>query len=188
MSTETAVVTSVGEPGLLSPVMYSPKDAPAVPETCTLCGHLPGTPVKLSDEEDRKEVFRAVLGRRPFRKMYMMFNGEFQVILRTLMTPEQALQLTLEAKFNSLDDLKETEIDQLRLLFSVEQLGEKPLPKPAASMTVEEVRALISSSFADIDYLLLCKVAEIRSAFLNLYEQIIEEGFDANFYKGAGRI
>ena len=109
------------------------------------------------------------------------------------MTSEQVLLTTLETTIRNLlegqaVEVVRGEISRLRLLFYIEKLGDKLLPKPSVSMTTEEVRKLAQEAFSDTHFALLQKVTAIQVAFIDLYEQIIEEGFDANFYKGAGRI
>lgn len=176
----STVTTSDTTPDTV-PVVVVKEETP--PSPCVLCGHLPGDLIKLTDDEDKKEVLRAVLGRRPFRKKYSLFNGGLDVVLRTLMTADQDLLTGLEALF---DDSQK--VSRLRLLFFLEKIGDKQIPKPSPGMTVTDVDKLLEEAFKDIDFVLLQKIVSIQIIFVDLYEQILEEGFDANFYKGAGRI
>ena len=147
--------------------------------------------------EDMQEYVRSVLGNKPFRKVYELYNKALQVELVSLTEDEtKRLSLILAEYRNVLRDMSEEalasggggsmeEALSVRVLFYVRKLGTQTWPCATAS-TLEEAREEFQLRFGKTGETVLPMLIRLALQFTRLLESLVESGFDESFYRGAG--
>lgn len=159
--------------------------------TCKRCGYEYAEEDLKVDEEDLKEFVRSLLGNHPFTKEYSLFNGEFKVSYRTLQS-DQSSRLaehlyTLDRLFNE-DQKREMDsaVLKLKLCYYTKECNKIAFPvisKEKDTETVLKECKDFLSVFTDNAMSILTRTL---SEFLILQRMLIEEGYDVNFWEGAG--
>lgn len=167
-----------------------PSDAPTQESVCARCGYRPGAQLAPS-EEDMQEYMRSLLGTKPFKKEYSIYEGELKLTFRTLKAREvDSLNNILFEMMANIANLRVQDLSiKLKLLYflSCIQTGPESTELTIPEITqVSEIQDAFQSVFGDYSEPLIRIMSQTLTAFLELQEALVDTGFDENFWKGAG--
>ncbi len=152
---------------------------------CELCGHIQDKNISIAPE-DLKEFIRSILGARVFIKIYKLYDGEYKLAFKTL-TAEESSRLSILLSKLSLEDLTEYEKQQIaikiKLVYYTHSICGETFSIPKTTV-ISEVLDKYDEMFKDENTVSLSVKTLIQ--FLTLQKLLIEEGYDANFWKSAG--
>ena len=158
--------------------------------TCSRCGWTPdGNPAP--SEEDTKEYLRCILGSKPFYKEYELYDGQIKITYRTCNNRE--VDGLNEILFDMNGDVERGELQdksiKLKLLYFLSdiKLGDKKesFDIPALDHHVD-IDAEFNNRFADVAEPVIRMMTQSMFLFLELQQALVANGFDENFWKGAG--
>jgi hypothetical protein len=179
---EDAKNTVVGESG--------PSEEEGKVFTCARCGWNPeGNPAP--SEEDTQEYLRCILGSKPFYKEYELYDGQIKITYRTCNNKE--VDGLNDILFDMNKDVEQGELQdksiKLKLLYFLSdiKLGDKN-----ESYTIPELKHYVdiddafNERFADVAEPVIRMMTQSMFLFMELQQTLVADGFDSNFWKGAG--
>ena len=143
-------------------------------------------------EDDKKEYLRTILGEGCFTKEYLLYGGKFKIKFVDLMTQEaDAMVEILNQAIN--DPLFITKAIKIKLIFSTlyyikgdkkVEMDKKNILKPG--ITIKEALEEYNKFF-NLPETQCGMIGKLYQDFSNLIICLAENGFDENFWEGAGR-
>ena len=172
---------------------------------CPRCGwSTEGVPK--APEADLQEYLRCVMGGNRFTKTYLLYNGAMKLTFSTL-TMDEADRLNMvimQNKFEDNDELSDV-ARKTKLMFCLRTIKlqgdtvvhtppqavtvvpeSKPEDKPVFDWSKETMGALFKERFGRMDETMLRTIYRTYALFDGLSRLLVSDGFDENFWKGAG--
>jgi len=157
-------------------------------KACEICGHILTKKIH-PEEEDLKEFIRALLGDRPFVKKYSLYNGQYNLTYKTLISSEASRLSMFLTKILTDDKLTKIEkrenVVKIKLLFYLESINGVFISSPEEE-SLELLLKRYAKDFESDSENAISIYVKTLIQFLFLQKLLIEEGYDANFWKGAG--
>jgi hypothetical protein len=160
------------------------------PEPCVRCGWSPGKENKPL-ESDLEEYLRCILGGQSFHKEYEMYDGKIKLVFRSINNKQvDALNNLL---FKMADHIDQAVIQdksiKLKLMYFLseaklaEQTHEYPMPRITE---YDQIDAEFNARFGEFGEPVIRMMSQTLMLFMELQGMLITQGFDSNFWKGAG--
>lgn len=140
-----------------------------------------------SQEEDKKNYLRSVLGEEPFRKLYPLFDGQLKVECVSL-DGAQSRQLALLLRDAQSPNAYNVLVDslQIRMLFYIRRVNADEYAPPPATANYADVQKLFLERFGRKSENLLGTLSRLMMEFTRLIDILSSEGLDNAFWKSAG--
>ena len=159
-------------------------------EPCYRCGYSDAAePEPL--EEDLEEYLRCILGGKEFHKEYELYNGKIKLEFRSINNRQVDKLNSVAFKLNDHMDSKEIQDRsiKLKLLYFLARvkLGdletEYDIP---LDITFDTIMPEFEARFGDCSETVIRAMTNALLLFMDLQGLLVSQGFDANFWKGAG--
>lgn len=148
-------------------------------------------------ETDRKEYLRSILGMRPFSKVYSFYNGALAVELVSATVAQSEIVTSKLVNFSNGSDLPPTpqavrdmsiKADLLLHVHKVTttEVGSTTFNPPETGAW--DIPTEYSARFGKMPDPILSGVVAATFMFKTLLQQLVQEGFDKNFWEGAGPV
>ena len=152
---------------------------------CRQCGHdMAAIDEPSPSEEERQEYLRCILGKKLYRKTYMLFDGKVTMAFELL---TQADSMRLSPILNELNATRSiqglTDSMNLKLLFYLRQFNADEFSPPE---NLDNWKEAFNERFSDYGEDAPALLARVLMEFLRLAEMLPQAGLDENFWKGAG--
>jgi len=165
-------------------------ETPEEPSPCVRCGWSAGKkPEPL--EKDMEEYLRCVLGGKEFRKQYEMHDGAVKYTYRAL-TNRQADKLN-SVLFPVVDREQTPQLQdqsiKLKILYFLSDVsldGKEESYEAPVEITMDGVSEEFDARYGDCPEMLVRLMAQTLTLFSELQSMLVGQGFDENFWKGAG--
>jgi hypothetical protein len=169
----------------------SPQEAPQTPRdpvSCQRCGHnVIAEDMPSPVEDEKREYLRCVLGKRPYKKTYTLYDGELTMVFELLSQADSARMSPKLMEINrneEIDDLtKMTDSINIKLLFYLRQFNDTSYKAPE---DLDNCREDFINRFAEFDESVPALLTRVLMEFLRLAEMLPAAGLDKDFWKGAG--
>ena len=157
---------------------------------CVRCGWSPSRENKPL-EEDLEEYLRCVLGGSTFCKVYELYEGKVKLKFRSLSNKEvDALNTLLFKMTDHMDHaIIQDKSIKLKILYFLARLeladntADYDIP---AIMGYESIDEEFNERFGEVAEPIIRMMAQSMLMFMELQAMLINQGFDSNFWKGAG--
>lgn len=157
---------------------------------CVRCGWSPSRENKPL-QEDLEEYLRCVLGGQTFYKVYELYGGQVKLKFRSLSNKEvDNLNVLLFKMTDHMDHaIIQDKSIKLKLLYFLARLE---LSDNTADYDIPELRAYddidgeFNDRFGEVAEPIIRMMSQSLLMFMELQSLLINQGFDSNFWKGAG--
>jgi len=189
MAKEEKAAGAVEEP-VVSKEAGAPEEVSQKIEPCNRCGfseEAEAVPL----EADMEAYLRCVLGNQPFEKEYELYDGKIQLRFRTINNREvDALNNLLFKMEDSIDRavIQDKSI-KLRLLYFLAhiKLSDKEADYEIPNLKdTDKIDEEFNSRFGACSETVIRMMSQTLMLFIELQGLLISQGFDENFWKGAG--
>jgi hypothetical protein len=165
-----------------------PSQTPQDHVACMQCGYnMADISLPTPAEEERREYLRCILGKRPYKKTYTLYEGEITISFELLSQVDSARMAPILAKINQDENATElmrmTESVNLKLLFYLRQFNDTSYKVPE---TFDKWREVYTDRFSEFDESVPALLIRVLLEFLRLADMLPSAGLDENFWKGAG--
>ena len=162
---------------------------PVPVESCPRCGYDANEQKIEVSDEDRREYHRALMGMRPFTKLFKLWGGDLRIKMTSLSgTDTDALNSKLRSiRSDDSAEILETSV-KLKLLLLCSEITttetDVKIDRPE-DMDNLDIHKAFSEQF-NMPEVVIRVLSGVFAEFEILVSALTMEGFDENFYKGGG--
>ena len=165
-----------------------PSQIPQAPVACVRCGHsVTDIASTAPEEEEKREYLRCILGKRPYKKTYTLYDGDITISFELLSQVDSARMGPMLTKINQNENATDltmmTESINLKLLFYLRQFNDISYTVPE---NLDNWQDVFMGRFAEFDESVPALLIRVLLEFLRLADMLPSAGLDENFWKGAG--
>ena len=165
-----------------------PSQMPQDPVACLRCGYnITDITSPTPGDEEKREYLRCILGKRPYKKTYTLYDGDITISFELLSQMDSARMGPMLTKINqnenATDLTRMTESINLKLLFYLRQFNDISYTVPENLDNWQEV---FTDRFTEFDESVPALLIRVLLEFLRLADMLPSAGLDENFWKGAG--
>ena len=134
-------------------------------------------------EVEVQEYVRCTLAGRAYRKNYALYNGELKMLFQELTVEKADCMRKVIATLNSPEDKM-----KVKVLFYLAKYNDTQYENFELNKPKEYYLGMCAKHFEDFNETLWISIVRTLTSFILSLRGLVDKGFDANFWKGAGLI